>query len=155
MSGIKKTHWSLIDRSSTSNGMHEFKMTVVHQIQIVLLFILQCQDQWNFKKKKAELGGNGFKLHLRWADLCKKHHFCFHWERQHRKCWKETSGLQRREEDCSLQVLSQLQLLFEYGKCYWLKRFYISKATYCIWGEMLLESRSDHLKWKHWWFLCS
>ena len=59
---------------------------------------------------------------------------------------------QRRFITASLWYWSNLSTNFEFSKCYLLGRLCMTNATDYNWRKM---PHSDHLKWRHWWFLCS
>jgi len=73
---IKQTHCSLIDHSTTANGLHEFKMMVVYSSSTKNV-IVYWPLSWPLKLYEIEggVGFNGGTLYLRWANLCMNNHF--------------------------------------------------------------------------------
>lgn len=143
------------ENSSTANGMHTFKMMVVHSP----LFTFDRQEPLKVCEKEGGFCRNGCIHYLGWAKLWNTQHW--NWD-QTQTTLEETSALRR---DCCRKTAGQWVSLilvqfehwleFEFSKCYLLGRLNMTNATDCKGRLVSLESHSDHLKWSHWWLLCS
>lgn len=155
MTCINKALWSLIDHSTTANGMHRFKYPwwmSAYEVQTAPLFTYNSQDHWNYIKRKVELGRIGCFGYLRQPNLCKWHHFSFcrrpHADNTREKHLNYEEPHEKRSVHYKSLILGHLKdgLDFEFSKC----TFFVGVNTTnavdedrCYWNSIQITSNGD------------